>query len=582
MLSRIEKLKLIFGKDILTRFNKKLPIWFISSMVELIGIVGVMPVFYFAYDIQSYRNYSIVNDTYNLIELYGFDAHTLILIITLTMYSFLLILLTAIKSYTLWSIHNFVEISREKISVRIFENILNKKYQFFINNKASTIEKEVLLEVDQLVSTALKPIIMLVINLLSILFVALFLMIYDIKLAIISIIILLSVIMSIKSFLGNKVRIMGEKRRVANEKRFEVVSETIHNITSIKTLLLEKSSLKIYSDSSKTLKNNLTNFFTYNTVPSLWIEPFIIIITSLILMVLVIINNEFKISADLLPVVGIYAMALLRIKPNLQVVASSISSLQYATKIMTDFSTSNLFNKNKDVNKKLTSNNTNPLYQNISKFSVIDLEVLLSGTKILEKFSLEAETGDIIFIKGESGSGKSLVIKSLLGLIDSQCSFYINEKKINSNLLIDIFGCGYVGSSSFFRKDTILNNIILGSKKSEIDFNLIKKCCEISRCYEFIINKKNGFNHELTEWASNISEGQRQRLAIARMLYLDSPIFILDEATSALDINNEQKVLKKIFEQNRNKIFFVVSHRHESLKFANKIYEIKNNKVNFS
>ena len=134
---------------------------------------------------------------------------------------------------------------------------------------------------------------------------------------------------------------------------------------------------------------------------------------------------------------------------------------------------------------------------------------------------------------------------------------------------------GYVSQDTILFNDSIINNITFGNNldKKNLD-NIIK----IVRLEKFIKDLPNGLETTLGERGINISGGQRQRIGLARALYKDPQIIIFDEATSALDIENEKLILNDIFNSCKNKILIIISHRRETLKDCDKIYELKNGK----
>ena len=138
---------------------------------------------------------------------------------------------------------------------------------------------------------------------------------------------------------------------------------------------------------------------------------------------------------------------------------------------------------------------------------------------------------------------------------------------------------GYVPQDTFLLDDTIRNNITLNIDDNNYDKKKLEKSIYISQVLEFLKDQKNNDQIFVGERGIRLSGGQKQRIGIARAIYKDPDILILDEATSALDFNTEKKIIDDI-KKLKNKItIIIVSHRLNSLKICDQIFEIKNKKI---
>ena len=112
----------------------------------------------------------------------------------------------------------------------------------------------------------------------------------------------------------------------------------------------------------------------------------------------------------------------------------------------------------------------------------------------------------------------------------------------------------------------------------ELEENIIE-ALKAACAWEFIIKLPDGINSEVKERGKEFSQGQAQRIAIARALLKKAPIILLDEATSALDVETEQQILKNISELQKDKICFTVTHRPSVFKVCDRILKIENKKL---
>lgn len=213
-----------------------------------------------------------------------------------------------------------------------------------------------------------------------------------------------------------------------------------------------------------------------------------------------------------------------------------------------------------------------------SEFSglrVDDITFAYNKETVLENCSFEAEKGKITAITGESGSGKSTIFKLILGL-------YRLEKgaiTVNDGIKLDTSLRGlfaYVPQSNMVLSGTIRESITLcNDNVSEEDIIKAAKAAEI---YDLIKSMPDGFDTVISERGGGLSEGQAQRISIARALLTQAPILLLDEATSALDEKTETKVLANIKAMNDKTVLFV-THRNTSLKVCDKIIHINTKKI---
>lgn len=198
---------------------------------------------------------------------------------------------------------------------------------------------------------------------------------------------------------------------------------------------------------------------------------------------------------------------------------------------------------------------------------------------ILDNINLTIPENKITAIVGASGSGKTTIIKLLLG-------FYPPVKgniKVDNISLSDINthiwreNTGAVMQDSFIFSDTIANNIAVGD--DDIDKEKLLQAVEIANIREFIESLPLKYNSKLGMDGSGVSQGQKQRLLIARAVYKNPYFVFLDEATNALDTNNESVILNKLNRFYKGKTVVIVAHRLSTVQNADNIIVLDNGKV---
>jgi ATP-binding cassette, subfamily B, bacterial len=206
--------------------------------------------------------------------------------------------------------------------------------------------------------------------------------------------------------------------------------------------------------------------------------------------------------------------------------------------------------------------------QSFEKLVIKNLNFSYDDKLVIHDLSTTITKGSIIKITGDSGKGKTTFFKLLLGLNDPQSGelYLVSGKKhypINSQSR-HLFS--YVPQGNFILSGTIRDNLCLYQDATE---EQLITACRSAEILTDILNLPQGLNTLLGEHGAGFSEGQVQRLAIARALLKDAPILLLDEISSALDLETEKKIFESI-RQMTDKTVLIVSHR----ELDSKVYDL--------
>lgn len=287
-------------------------------------------------------------------------------------------------------------------------------------------------------------------------------------------------------------------------------------------------------------------------------------------------NGAYVLGA-IYSVVGIYngtvsygtLMALLQLINQIQTPFANITS--YIPKYYAMIASSERL---LEIEKKDLDRIENNLCTDFESISLSHVSFSYEKEEVLHDFNFTLNKGECVGFTGPSGCGKSTVLKVLLSL------YPINDGR----KMIRVEGSETELTSSYRHLFSYVpqgNQLMAGSVRDIVTFSnpskdeeRIWKALEIACAKEFVENLPNGLDTKLKEQGSGISEGQMQRLAIARAIYSNRPILLLDEATSALDVHTEKQVLSNL-KGMKDRSVIIVTHRLEALSICTREVEFR-------
>jgi ABC-type bacteriocin/lantibiotic exporter with double-glycine peptidase domain len=200
-----------------------------------------------------------------------------------------------------------------------------------------------------------------------------------------------------------------------------------------------------------------------------------------------------------------------------------------------------------------------------------------NGDVVLHPFDFYADNGELIAITGPSGEGKTTLLRLILGLIEP-CNGHAVLQGANG-VQYDICAgtrgvFAYVPQGNSVFAGTIAQNLRLVAPNASNEE--LVQALRIACAYDFVKQLPDGIDHYLGAGGRGISEGQAQRLAIARALLRKAPVLLLDEATSALDVETERILMDNLRVSGVVNTCILVTHRPSSAEYCNRAYEIRN------
>ena len=215
----------------------------------------------------------------------------------------------------------------------------------------------------------------------------------------------------------------------------------------------------------------------------------------------------------------------------------------------------------------------------VSRIDVENVNFAYGEEQILSDVSLSVKKGEILGIHGRSGSGKSTLLKLLMRFYDPKSgSIKINGEtlpNINTRSLRD--NMAYITQQTYIFNETIEENIRLARRDATLEE--IMEAAKKASIHDFILSLPEGYQTKMTELGGNLSDGEKQRIGIARAFLHNAPIILLDEPTSNLDSLNEAMILKSLLNVKAEKLIILVSHRQSTMAICDQVIGIENGRM---
>ena len=346
------------------------------------------------------------------------------------------------------------------------------------------------------------------------------------------------------------------------------ITESIHNFKEVKLYNAKNFFLDKYRKSVHILYDVQNKYDNYQAYPRLILE--VVVLMIIVSFMLVLLVNETPKKIILLQISFFFVVGI-RLSPIAVQIYRFFQEYKYTNPTLDRIS----------YELSLKEKNVNLLNHKITfqkRIVIKDISFAYENKKnIINDMNLIIRKKDFIGIFGKSGTGKTTLLEIILGLLSPKKGTIKSDgMDIFSNYLSWFNLIGYIPQSPIFFDDTIANNILFEKRNQKYQKRDIKNCLKLVNL-KFRNNKI--FSGKIGENGKKLSEGQKQRLAIARSIYRNPKILILDEITSSLDEKNEQIIIKLLKKLNNTKTIIFVSHKKSSLKYCNEIFEFDKNKL---
>ncbi len=378
-------------------------------------------------------------------------------------------------------------------------------------------------------------------------------------------------------YLKKRLTDLANKTNTAFKKYNAILYENINNLKETKIFNSEKYCFDLFTENEKIYRDIQTKQGFYASIPPYVVE--ILVVTALLLLTATITLQKFSDSSSLIASFAIIAAALFRIAPALNRIQTCIininSTREFVRRINNEYENCRPDKiKAYDPKKKSLTLKQKIEFKNICFSYTPDKQVL-------NNITLQINKGDFIGIIGLSGAGKSTFADIFTGLLTPQSGeILIDGKPLTSSNLQQFRGIiGYVPQQVHITDKSFKENTAWGIPLENIDENGVIKALKAAQIYDFVAEFKDGINANPIIGTNGLSEGQKQRLAIARALYRDAEIILLDEATSSLDVQTENEITEMLSALSGSRTIIAIAHRLSTLKACNKLIYMKDGRI---
>ena len=329
---------------------------------------------------------------------------------------------------------------------------------------------------------------------------------------------------------------------------------------------------------SNEMSKLLIDFQFYTSIPPYIVE--ILIVTALFILTAIISIKNPGNSTEVVTSLAIVAAAIFRIAPALNRVQVSLSAINmgrdYVKKLNSNYENFNL------ANFKIIKAEPSKVWHFKDSIELRNINFTYKDTPVIKNLSLKIEKGDFIGVIGLSGAGKTTLADIIMGLLKLQSGeiFVDGIKLTDENYPSFRQSISYVAQEITVIDGTFKENVAWGVPENEIDEELVIKALKLAQLYDIVQTYPDGINAVPIIGKSGLSQGQKQRMAIARALYRNPDIIIFDEATSALDVKIEHDITDML-NQNlaKDKTMIAIAHRLSTLKSCNKLVYMRDGEI---
>ncbi len=453
------------------------------ALLDTIGVASILPFVAVLTKPSLIETNFILNTMFQISSIFGVETnHHFLVALGLLVFALLIISLT-FKCLTTYAQIRFVQMREYTIGKQLLEGYLHQSYSWFLNRHSADLGKNILSEVQTIISSGLTPLMDLISKGVVTIALITLLVVADPKLALLLSLSLGSSYLIIFYFVRNYLDRTGQKRLKNNSQRFKVVNEAFGAVKEIQVGGLEQIYIDNFSNAAHIFARTQAIAKIINQVPRFILEA--TAFGGILLMIIYLLAQTGG-FVSALPIVSLYVFAGYRLMPLLQTIYASFAQLTFIgpslNKLHDDLKSLKPFNKNQDpgvlsFNKKIVLKNIHYNYPNSSRTALKDISLSISAKSF-------------VGLVGATGSGKTTLVDIILGLLETyKGTLEVDGKVItNQNTRSWQRSIGYVPQHIYLSDDTVAANIAFGVDSKNINQEAVKKSAQIANLHNFVID----------------------------------------------------------------------------------------------
>lgn len=565
MLKNLVKFIKYYGKNRRLKIFGFFVISLIAGILEFAGIGLIYPFLMLVTSPQTvieYKSYATIINFFHINHILTITALMGILIVLMFLSKNLLMILC------IYLQNKFVINWKNDLNKMLMKFYLNAPYmQMFKTTNSEKIYNLTALTAQTLETFVMRSFVFFTNSIITLIILALLFIKFP-AIALFTVIFVIASMVVLNKFFKHKTEVLAPQMLSFSLKNNNQVLENIKNLKEIRIFSAEKYFFDKFNKVQRENNNVIFKNTFYASIPPYLVE--IILVISLIILAGLITLKNYGDSSKIIASYGLILGIVFRIAPSLnriQVALNHMNSSKDLVKKMNDEYEQNHF----DVVSNVTNNNDSLEFNEKIKFEDVSFGYR-ENVSVIKDCSFEIKKGEFVGIIGLSGAGKTTMADILMGLLPVNSGKItvdneeITEKNINAfrNLT------GYVPQEVNLLENSFKNNVAWGQDEKNIDDEHVIESLKLAQLYDFV-QENGGINSVIR----GLSQGQKQRLMIARGLYKNPEILIFDEATSSLDVETEHEITKMLTSLKGNKTLIAIAHRLSTLKECDKLIYLK-------
>lgn len=565
MLKNLVKFIKYYGKNRRLKIFGFFVISLIAGILEFAGIGLIYPFLMLVTSPQTvieYKSYATIINFFHINHILTITALMGILIVLMFLSKNLLMILC------IYLQNKFVINWKNDLNKMLMKFYLNAPYmQMFKTTNSEKIYNLTALTAQTLETFVMRSFVFFTNSIITLIILTLLFIKFP-AIALFTVIFVIASMVILNKFFKHKTEVLAPQMLSFSLKNNNQVLENIKNLKEIRIFSAEKYFFDKFNKVQRENNNVIFKNTFYASIPPYLVE--IILVISLIILAGLITLKNYGDSSKIIASYGLILGIVFRIAPSLnriQVALNHMNSSKDLVKKMNDEYEQNHF----DVVSNVTNNNDSLEFNEKIKFEDVSFGYR-ENVSVIKDCSFEIKKGEFVGIIGLSGAGKTTMADILMGLLPVNSGKITVDKEEITEKNINAFRnlTGYVPQEVNLLENSFKNNVAWGQDEKNIDDERVIESLKLAQLYDFV-QENGGINSVIR----GLSQGQKQRLMIARGLYKNPEILIFDEATSSLDVETEHEITKMLTSLKGNKTLIAIAHRLSTLKECDKLIYLK-------